>query len=141
MPTTPTILLPKGANVPVGWPYDAFVDYFEPQPTSFGQGGIMVGGVMFSSVTITLTSAQLLTLAATPAQLLNAPGLPPKGLGSSLVLVPTVMYLQYVFGGTAYTLGNADNKFQVEYTGKTVNLISSLAANLVDQAANSVNSV
>lgn len=140
MPTLPTILLPKGANTPAGWPYDTFTDWLDPSPTSYASG-VMVGGVLQSAVVITLTSAQLLALNATPIQLLNAPPVPPKGFGSATVLVPEVMYLQYIFGGTAYTLGNADNRFQVEYTGKAVNLISSLATGLVDQAANSVNYV
>jgi hypothetical protein len=137
MPTTPTILTPKGANVPTGWPFDSFEDYFEPQPTAY-PSGLVVAGVGKTAICVTLTSAQLLALQATAIQLANAPGTPPKGFGSSIVLLPTKLYLQYIFGGTAYTIGNADNRFQIEYTGKAVNLISGLATGLVDQAVNTV---
>lgn len=137
MPTLPTILTPKGANVPNGWPYDSFEDYFDPQPTSW-PSGLVISGIGVNAICVTLTSAQLLNLQNVAVQLANAPGLPPKGFGSSLVLVPIQMYLQYLFGGTAYTIGNADNRFQIEYTGKAVNLLSGLATGLVDQAANTV---
>jgi len=140
MPTTPTILTPKGANVPNGWPFDAFEFYFEPQPTAL-PSGVVLGGVMRSSLVITLTSAQLLALNATAIPLLNAPGTPPKGFGSSLVIVPTELYAQYTFGGTAYTLGNADNKVQVEYTGQATNLISVAANGLLTAGVNTVVSV
>lgn len=139
MPTTPTILIPKGANLPVGWPYDAFEDYFEPQPTSYASG-LMVGGVMSGAIAITLTSAQLLTLAATPVTLLNAPGLPPKGFGSSMVINPTGLFADYVFGGTAYTLGNVDNVVRVEYIGQAASLIQAPANGLLTAAVNTFSS-
>lgn len=143
MPTLPTSLLVKGSNFPPNWQtlgtfgYDAFVDFFDPQPTAL-PSGIIIGGVMSGVVAITLTSAQLLTLAATPVQILNAPGLPPKGFGSSMVINPTAMYFQYLFGGTAYTIGNADNVIRLEYTGQANALLSTLATGLVDQAVNRV---
>jgi hypothetical protein len=137
MPTLPTILEPKGVNAPNGWPYDSFEDYFDPQPTSYGSG-IVVGGVMMKSIVVTLTSAQLLNLAATPVQILNAPGLPPKGFGSSLVIVPETLYAQYTFGGTAYTLGNADNVVRLEHTGQAASLIQVPANGLLTAAVNTV---
>lgn len=139
MPTLPTSLLVKGSNFPAQWPYDAFVDFFDPQPTVY-PSGISVGGVMSSAVAITLTSAQLLTLAATPVQILNAPGLPPKGFGSSLIILPTALYADYVFGGTAYTLGNADNVVRVEFTGQAASLIQVPANGLLSAAVNTLSS-
>jgi hypothetical protein len=134
-PQVLTNLIPKGANVPKNWPWDSQEFYFYPQPTSY-IGGLVVGGVMSGAVCITLTSAQLLALAATAIQLLNAPVGPPKGFGSALVLNPTALFADYVFGGTAYTLGNADNKVQLEYTGQAANLISVAANGLLTAAVN-----
>jgi len=133
----PTRLLVKGSNTPKNWPFDAQEFYFDPQPTVF-PSGLVIAGVMSNAICVTLTSAQLLALNATAIQLANAPGTPPKGFGSSIVLLPTFLYLQYIYNSTAYTIGNADNRFQIEYTGKAVNLLSGLATGLVDQAANTV---
>jgi hypothetical protein len=135
----PTRLLVKGSNTPKNWPFDSQEFYFDPQPTAY-PSGLVTAGVGKNAICVTLTTAQLLALNATAIQLANAPGVPPKGFGSSLVLLPTSLYLQYIFGGTAFTIGNADNRFQIEYTGKAVNLISGLATGLVDQAANTVES-
>ena len=130
-------LTPKGANVPNGWPYDCNVFYFDPQPTAYPTG-LVVGSLLANNITITLTSAQLLVLQTTAVQLVNAPGLPPKGFGSSMMLNPTGMTLQYIFGGTAYTITGTTPLLQVEYTGKAVNLISASPTGLVDQAVNTV---
>lgn len=145
MPTLPTSLLVKGSNFPSGWTtlgtfgYDAFVDFFDPQPTAL-PGGIVIGGVMRGSVAITLTSAQLLALNATPIQMLNAPGLPPKGFGTSMVINPVRLFADYVFGGTAYTLGNADNVVRLEYTGQAASLIQIPANGLLTAAVNTFSS-
>jgi hypothetical protein len=142
MPTLPTQLLVKGSNFPPGWApfgYDSFVDFFDPQPTAF-PSGIIKGGVMSGSVAITLTSAQLLALAATPIQLLNAPGLPPKGFGTSMVINPVRLFGDYVFGGTAYTLGNADNVVRLEYTGQAASLIQIPANGLLTAGVNTFSS-
>lgn len=130
-----TSLIPKGANVPKNWPWDSQEFYFYPQPTSY-VGGVVIGGVMSGAVSITLTSAQLLALAATPIQILNAPGLPPKGFGTSLVILPEIMIADYVFGGTAYTLGNADNVVRLEYTGQAASLIQAPANGLLTAGVN-----
>src|SRR5260221_1520480 len=145
MPTLPTVLLVKGSNFPPNWTtlgtfgYDAFVDFFDPQPTAY-PSGLVVGGVMSGAVAITLTSAQLLALNVTPIQLLNAPGLPPKGFGSSMVINPTALFADYVFVGTAYTLGNADNVVRIEYTGQAASLIQIPANGLLTAAVNTFSS-
>ena len=145
MPTLPTQLLVKGSNFPPNWPslgafgYDSFVFFYDPEPTAYS-GGIVVGGVMSGAVAITLTSAQLLTLAATPVQILNAPGLPPKGFGTTMVINPTALLADYVFGGTAYTLGNADNVVRLEYTGQAASLIQAPANGLLTAAVNTFSS-
>jgi len=121
--------------MPVITPPDAEVF----QPANFFTGypkGELVGGVGHLAVTYKLTSAQLLALPGTIVQLVPAPGLAPKGLGSSIVLIPTRLVLQYLFNTTAYTLGNADNKFQIEYTGKSTALIQAACAGTVDQIVN-----
>jgi len=137
VPTLPTNLVPKGANVPNGWPFDSFEMFFDPQPTAY-PSGIVSSGVMQSAICITLTSAQLLALQTTAVQLVNAPGTPPKGFGSAIILVPTSMLLQYKFGGTAYTIAGTTPLFQVEYTGQTTSLISASPTGLVDQAVNTL---
>jgi hypothetical protein len=139
MGNIPTTLVPKGANVPYGWPYDSFVDQFDPQPTAY-PSGIVDGGVMSGAVIITLTSAQLLALAATPILFLNAPGLPPKGFGSSMVINPTAVLADYVFNTTGYTLGNADNIIQFEYAGQTADLIKIPLNGLITAGASTFSS-
>jgi len=134
-----TSLIPKGANVPKNWPWDSQEFYFYPQPTSY-VGGVVIGGVMSGAVSITLTSAQLLALAATPVQILNAPVGPPKGFGSAMIINPTSMLADYVFGGTAYTLGNADNVVRLEYTGQAASLIQAPANGLLTAAVNTFSS-
>ena len=95
------------------------------------------------AVIMPLTSAQLLALQTTAVQLVAPPPLtsgspsyliPPSGF----VYIPTYMTMQYKFGGTAYTIGNADNKFQIEYTGQSTLLLSLNATGLVDQGVGKV---
>lgn len=100
-------------------------------------GAANMGVATDCAVIFQLTSAQLLALQTTAVQLVAAPttsGLPtylvPPG---GYLYIPQTMTLQYKFGGTAYTIGNADNRFQIEYTGQSVNLLSVLATGLVDQ--------
>lgn len=96
------------------------------------------------AVTIQLTNAQLLALQTTAVQLV-AP-LTVSGLPSYLVppngflFVPTTLTLQNKVASTpvAFTLGNADNKLQVEYTGQTTNMLSINAAGILDQTVNKV---
>jgi hypothetical protein len=141
----PTRIYVKGSNFPRGWltngefGFDAGVFNYDPQPTAL-PSGIIIGGVMSGAVSITLTSAQLLALNVTPIQILNAPGLPPKGFGSSFVINPTALFADYVFGGTAYTLGNADNVVRLEYTGQAASLIQIPANGLLTAAVNTFSS-
>lgn len=81
-------------------------------------------------VAIQLTSAQLLALQTTAVQLVAAPS-----IGPGYQLYPVSLYSEYVFNSVAYTIGNADNAFQIEYTGKAVSLLSQTVTGLVDQAA------
>jgi hypothetical protein len=89
--------------------------------------GCILGGRLSLRSTYTLTSAQLKALQTTAVQLAPAPG-------PLLVLVPTQLMLQFKFVTTTYTIGNADNAFQIEYTGKATNIQKTNATGLVDQA-------
>jgi hypothetical protein len=100
-----------------------------------------VNGVIASdvSVAVQLTSAQLLALNTTAVQLVAPPvtsggtiSVPPRGF----LYVPTTLTLEYLFGGTAYTIGGTSPVIQIEYTGKAVNLLSVSPTGLVDQAVN-----
>lgn len=76
-----------------------------------------------------ITSAQLLAIQTTGIVL--APAIP------GVINVPIKITLRYKFVGTAYTLGNADNQFRLQYVGDTTALSAALAAAaLVDQVAN-----
>lgn len=77
---------------------------------------------------VTLTSAQLLALQTTAVQLLS-------GLPGYVYRIKDVMF-NYVAGTTAYTLGNADNVIQLEYTGKSTSLAKAALAGFVDQTVN-----
>lgn len=93
------------------------------------------------AVTYLLTSAQLLALQTTAVQLVAPPVT--SGLGNlvppgGFLYVPSALTAQYKFGGTAYTIGNANNAFQIEYTGQATALLSLLATGLVDQAVGKV---
>lgn len=101
----------------------------------------LVSGTIASdlSVTLALTNAQLLALQTTAVQLVAPPvtsggtiSLPPNGF----LYVPTTLTLEYRFATAAFTLGNADNRLQVEYTGQSTNLLSMLATGLLTLSAN-----
>lgn len=100
-------------------------------PTRFN--GLNLGRGVQKSVVWQLTSADLKALPGTKIQLVPAPNsAPPAVLGqSTFILIPGAAYFQYKFGTTAYTLGNADNAFQVEYTGKATALVTQAATGLV----------
>jgi hypothetical protein len=98
--------------------------------------GIASAGVPMIGTQLTLTSAQLKALQTTPVVLVPSPSASPQIDGTvNIVLFPTRVVAEYKFGTTAYTLGNADNAFQVEYIGKAVALATVPAAGLVDQVA------
>lgn len=104
--------------------------------------GAVIGTVASDlSVSLLLTSAQLLALQTTAVQLVAPPvltggtiSLPPKGF----LYVPETLTLEYRFGGTAYTIAGTTPVFQIEYTGKAVNLLSMTPTGLVDQGADTV---
>jgi hypothetical protein len=93
------------------------------------------------AVVFTLSTAQLLALQTTAVQLVAPPTT--TGLGNLIppggyLYVPTTLTVNYDFEGTAFTIANADNAFQIEYTGKATSLISMLVTGLVDQVADTI---
>jgi hypothetical protein len=119
IPTYDGASFPDSANSPT------------PITPSVFKHGVVAKGKFMGQVVYLLSSAQLLALQTTAIQLLNA-------LGANWAYLPTSMSVQYKFNTTAYTIANADNRFQIEYTGKSVNLLSTLATGLVDQVVNEV---
>jgi hypothetical protein len=99
------------------------------------QNGVASMGVPTMGAQITLTSAQLKALQTTPVTIFPSPSTVQIDGVVNLVLFPTRIIAEYKFVTTAYTLGNADNAFQLEYIGKAVALATVPAAGLVDQVA------
>jgi hypothetical protein len=103
-------------------------------PTGFPTGA-MLGAALRTTVAWQLASADLLALPGTKIQLVPSPTAQPPAVpgtsGSNYILIPGRTYFQYQFKTTAYTLGNADNAFQIEYTGKAVALVTQAANGLV----------
>jgi hypothetical protein len=91
--------------------------------------------VMGSAVII--TSAQLLALQTTAIVIEPSPSTVAVAGKVNLLLVVEGMTLEYIFNSIAYTIGNANNAFQLEYIGKAVALASANATGLVDQGASS----
>src|SRR5229473_1105268 len=112
------------------FPMDLSKNPSQLTPTAF-PAGIMASGRFPLRTTYQLSSAELKALQTTAIQLAPAPGV-------GFALVAKSMVLQYKFLTTAYTIGNADNIFQIEYTGKTTNVLSTLATGLVDQVVNKI---
>jgi hypothetical protein len=100
-------------------------------------GGVNVGRGVQKSVIWQLLAADLLALPTTKIQLVPAPNAAPPSNASftTFILIPGATYFQYKFNTTAYTLGNADNTFQIEYTGKSTALASQAATGLVTLTA------
>lgn len=110
-------------------------------PTSLPTGLVQRGRLTQQQAWI-LSSAQLKALQTTAITLAGAPnagvGLVPKAPGAGYLLKPTNLFLEYIFNTTAYTIANADNAFQIEYVGKTTNLLKTNATGLVDQVASEI---
>ena len=107
--------------------------------------GIVLRGRFEQQQAWILSAAQLKALQTTAVTLVAAPnsgvGIVPAAPGAGYLLKPTSLFLEYIFNTTAYTIGNADNAFQIEYSGKTTNIVKSNATGLVDQAASEFISV
>ena len=93
------------------------------------------------SVVFPLTNAQLLALQTTAVQLVAPPVT--SGLGNIIppngyLYVPTTLTVEYRFATAGFTLGNADNRLQIEYTGQSVNMISMLATGLLTLGSSAV---
>jgi hypothetical protein len=91
-----------------------------------------------------LTSVQLLALQTTAIVIEPSPSVASVTGSVQLVLQLERASFEYIFpatGGTAYTIANADNAFQIEYVGKAVALASVTATGLVDQTASTFVSV
>jgi hypothetical protein len=63
---------------------------------------------IFKQVSVTLTSAQLLALSTTPITIVPAPG-------AGFYIAPSYGYMQYHFGGTAYTSPAVGNDCHLLY--------------------------
>src|SRR5882724_2005596 len=100
--------------------------------------GIASMGVPAMGAQVTLTAAQLLALQTTAVVIFPSPSTVQIDGVVNLVLVPKRIYVEYKFVTTAYTLGNADNAFQLEYVGKAVALATVPAAGLVNQVASRI---
>jgi hypothetical protein len=131
-------------NLSLGISVETLNQYWEMfQFSSLPNGCAMMGVASDCAVVYTLSTAQLLALNATPVQLIAPPITTVAGQGplvppAGFLFVPTTMTADYDFEGTAFTVGNADNAFQLEYTGKAVSLLSMTVTGLVDQAADTV---
>lgn len=115
--------------------------YFQQFSADGFPSGMVNCGVMSDCAAVyQLSNAQLLALAATPVQILAPPQV--TGLPSYLVppngflYVPTTLTLQNKFGGTVFTIGNANNILQLEYTGQATSMLSILATGILDQNTN-----
>lgn len=102
---------------------------FTSHPYGVNSMGMPLGNAIYQ-----LSSAQLLTLQTTAVSLVAAPG-------ANLMLVPFGMTLKYKYGTVAYTIGNADNAFRIEYAGQTTALVTANATGLANQTADTVVSV
>ena len=87
------------------------------------------------------TSAQLLALQTTAIVIEPSPSTVQVDGAVALVLQLERVSIEYIFNSTAYTIGNANNAFQIEYVGKTTALASVNATGLVDQGASTFVSV
>jgi hypothetical protein len=115
--------------------------YWEQFAVTGFPNGVSLGGIPTLGVNYSLTSAQLLALQTTAVQLVAAPTttllgniIPPAGYA----YYPKRLMAEYMYNTTAYTIANANNAFQIEYTGQTTALVSMLVTGLVDQTASTL---
>jgi hypothetical protein len=123
---------------------DTFNPFWQQFMLTGFPSGIALGGIPIRGASYQLSSAQLLALQTTAVTLWPPPGevivtgaggqTPPNGYA----LVPIRLEAEYIYGTTAYTVGNADNAFQIEYVGKATALLSMAVTGLVDQTTNMI---
>lgn len=87
------------------------------------------GSTGFHQVKVTLTSAQLLALKATPITIVAAPG-------AGLMIQVDALSFYYKFGATGYTLNAGTLKLFMGPAANAKALCASQATGLIDQAAN-----
>ena len=83
---------------------------------------MIVSGDLRISDTLALTNTQLLILAATPVEIIPAPG-------AGLVVVPLHMAVRFVRGTVAY---NSNRGLRLEYTSSTTNLVQAVTISFAD---------
>jgi hypothetical protein len=115
--------------------------YDPPYPLTQFQSGINSRKRPVMGSTMVLTTAQLLALQTTAIVIEPSPSTLAVVGKVALWLVLERMSLEYIFNSTAFTIGNANNAFQIEYVGKTTALATANATGLVDQAASTCQSV
>lgn len=128
-------------NNSLGVSQETFVQFWQQFGLDISDGTVIGTVASDMSVSYALTNAQLLALNATAVQLVAPPittGLgnliPPNGY----LYVPTSLTVEYRFLTAGFTLGNADNRLQIEYTGQAVNMLSMLATGLLTLGSNAV---
>ena len=81
--------------------------------------------------TVLLSSTELLAIGAESVILIPT-------AGPNTVIVPQLIFMQYKYNTTAYTIANADNAFSFQWaTGQSAD-VSIYATGLVDQSANAI---
>jgi hypothetical protein len=122
--------------------------YFQQFTADGFPEGMMNCGVMSDmAVVLTVTSAQLLALQNTAVQLVAPPIIASSGALTYLVpprgyiFIPTTLTMEYVYGGTAYTIAGTTPFLTVEYTGQTTALLQISPTGLVDQVVNRIATV
>jgi hypothetical protein len=88
-----------------------------------------------------LTSVNLLALQTTAVVIEPSPSTVSVTGSVALVLQLERVSALYIAGTTPFTLGNANNAFQIEYVGKAVALATIPAAGLADQSVSTYVSV
>ena len=121
-------------------PGESLNQYWEQFSITGFPSGVGISSQVFRGDKMSISSAQLKALQTTAVNLVPAPTtgggipVPPQGFA----FYPVRLVVEYLYGTTAYTIANADNAFQVQYTGKTQALLSMTVTGLVDQTTSMI---